>query len=464
MKTRSIQRMAMPDAFVILFGLLMVAWLLSFFIPSGQFERTTEGRPTVIPGSFHLVESSGLNFFDIFLSIQSGFISSANLIALVLVMGGAIAVVESTGAINAGIKSLVDKARGRKYLLAIVVSFVFGVISAIGVGSNAVIAFIPLGIVLARALKLDAIAGIAIVYLGYFSGSAAAVFDPITLGIAQSIAGLPLFSGAPLRVALFFVLLAVTIAYVCRYIKRISDDPGRSLMGSQSFSTEAIGTDDENLTFTRRHLVILSFFVACLAVFIYGSLGWGWGVNELSAIFMINGIGSAALARFSPNEFVQMFMKGAKGMLYGAFIIGIAKGITVLMAEGMILDTVVNSIFVPLSTLPPMLGALAVFVFNLFFNFLVPSGSGQAAVVMPILTPLADMLDITRQTAVIAFKLGDGITNIITPTSGVLMSVLAVGGVPWSNWVRFAFPLVCLWTLVGIAFVVIAVLINYGPF
>lgn len=151
-------------------------------------------------------------------------------------------------------------------------------------------------------------------------------------------------------------------------------------------------------------------------------------------------------------------------MLYGAFIIGIAKGITVLMEYGLMLDTVVNSIFIPLSQLPTMLGAVAVFVFNLFFNFLVPSGSGQAAVVMPILTPLADMLNMTRQTAVIAFKLGDGITNIITPTSGVLMSVLAIGGVPWATWVRFAFPLVCLWILVAVIFIMFAVSINYGPF
>ncbi|MCB8887920.1 YfcC family protein [Vreelandella malpeensis] len=454
----------MPDAFVILFSLLLLAWLSSFFIPAGQFERTTEGRPTVIPGSFELIESRGLNILDIFLSIQQGFISSANLIALVLVMGGAIMVVESTGAINAGIKGLVDKTRGRKYLLTVVVSTAFGVVSAIGVGSNAVIAFIPLGIVLARALKLDAIAGIAIVYLGYFSGSAAAVFDPITLGVAQSIAGLPLFSGAGLRIAVFFVLLGITVLYVCRYIKRIDKDPTQSLMGATPFGDNVATVQDEQLRFTRQHLVILGFFVTCLGVFIYGSLQRGWGINELSAIFMINAIGSAVLARMGANEFVRVFMEGAKGMLYGAFIIGIAKGITVLMMDGMILDTVVNSVFVPLSTLPSMLGAIAVFFFNLFFNFLVPSGSGQAAVVMPILTPLADMLEITRQTAVIAFKLGDGITNIITPTSGVLMSVLAIGGVPWGNWVRFAFPLVCLWTLAGIAFVVIAVMINYGPF
>ncbi|PLR71344.1 hypothetical protein CYJ37_19920 [Bacillus sp. UMB0728] len=455
----------MPDAFVILFGLLVLVWLASFIIPAGEFERTTEGRPTVIPGTFHLVDSERLGIMDLFLSIQYGIIDTANLIGLVIIMGGAIAVIEASGTIDSGVRVLVDKTRNQKYLLVAVVSTLFGVISAIGVGSNAVIAFIPLGIILAKALKLDAIAGIAIVYLGYFSGSAAAVFDPITLGVAQEIAGLPLFSGVVLRIVLFFALIIVTIIYVSLYIKKISADPAKSFMGEQPFSDSVSSTDDKTVpSFNGTHKLLILYFTLCLGIFVYGSINNGWGINELSAIFIINAIGSALIARMGPNTFVKVFMGGAKNLLYGALIIGIAKAITVLMEQGLILDTVVNALFIPLSNLSPMFGALAMFIFNWLFNFLVPSGSGQAAVVMPMLTPLADMLGLTRQTAVIAFKLGDGITNIITPTSGVLMAVLAVGGVSWVRWIRFAFPLMCLWTLIGIAFVVVAVLINYGPF
>lgn len=460
-----LKRLGMPDAFVILFALLLFAWIATFVIPSGLYERTTGDAATVIPGSFHYVDSVSVGIMDLFLAIQNGFIASANLIFLVLIMGGTIAVIESAGTINAGVHALVEKTQGKKYLLIAIVSTTFGIISAIGVGSNAVIAFIPLGIILAKALDLDAIAGIAIVYLGYFSGSAAAVFDPITLGVAQEIAGLPLFSGLTLRVILFVILLTVTIAYTSRYVRKISTAPERSLMGKTPFSDSTSTQQNEAiLTFNLTHKLLIGFFVLCIAIFVVGSLTSGWGVNELAAIFLMNAIGSAVIARIHPNTFVKTFVSGAKGILYGAMIIGIARAITLLMEDGVILDTVVQALAIPLQNLTPMIGALAMFFFNLVFNLLVPSGSGQAAVVMPLLAPLADTLELTRQTAVIAFKLGDGITNIITPTSGVLMAVLAIGGVSWLRWIRFALPLVGIWTAVGIVFVGIAVLIDYGPF
>jgi uncharacterized ion transporter superfamily protein YfcC len=457
------KRIGMPDAIVILFCILILAWLASFIIPSGEFERTTDGLETVIPNSFSTVDASNLGLMDVFLSIQEGLIESANLIFLVLIMGGAIAVIEQPGTINAGVQVMVDKTRGRKYLLIAAVSILFGIISAVGVGSNAVIAFIPLGIILAKALDLDAIAGVSIIYLGYFSGSTAAVFDPITLGVAQEIAGLPLFSGAIFRVAIFVALITVTILFVTRYVKRISDDPSKSLMGDQKFADKDM---DETRAeqFSTAHKIIIIFFFVCIGIFVYGSLFWDWGINELAAIFLINAVGSAIISRQNPNQFVKSFMSGARNILYGALIIGIARGIVVLMENGLILDTIVNAIFIPLSEMGTIFGALAMFFFNLIFNLLVPSGSGQAAVVMPIMTPLADMLDITRQTAVISFKLGDGVTNMITPLSGVLMAVLAIGGIPYTKWIRFIMPLVLYWTAVSVVFVIIATLTGYGPF
>lgn len=458
------KKLAMPDAFVILFALLLLAWLASYVIPSGQF--SIEGDTgTVIPGSYTEVENQSLGIMDVFLAIQEGLVKSANLIFLVLIMGGAIAVIEKPGTINSGIRVLVDKTRNNKYLLIGVVSIIFGIISAVGVSANAVIAFIPLGIILAKALKLDAIAGVAIVYLGYFAGGASAVFDPIILGVAQEIAGLPLFSGAMFRVYIFVVLITVTIIYVARYVKKISDDPSKSIMGSKKFADQAVSDEtDKEPPFSLKHKLIITFFFLCIGMFVYGSLSWGWGVNELAAIFLVNAIGSAIIGKLNPNLFVKTFMLGAKNILYGALIIGLARAIIVLMENGLILDTIVNMIFIPLSHLSPMLGAIAMFLFNLFFNILVPSGSGQAAVVMPLMTPLADMLDLTRQTAVIAFKLGDGITNMITPISGVLMAVLAIGGIPYVKWFRFVLPLVGIWTIIGVAFVMIAVGIGYGPF
>lgn len=457
------RRFPMPDAMVILFSLLLLVWIASFIIPSGQF--STEGdSDIVIPGSFEQVDADPVGILDLFLSVQNGLIESANLIFLVLIIGGAIAVIEQPGTINAGIKTLVDKTRGRKYLLIGIVSVVFGIISTLGMSANAVIAFIPLGIILARALDLDAIAGVSIIYLGYYAGQAAAVFDPIILGVAQEIADVPIFSGYGLRIALFIILLAITILYVFNYVKKVSNDSSKSIMGSQRFAEKDLKDETESIpAFSFTHMIIVLLFFMTIGVFVYGSLQLDWGINELAAVFLINAILTALISKQTPNSFVQTFMGGAKNILYGALIIGIASSIVELMEEGMILDTIVNAVFIPLSYLSPMIGAIAMFVFNLFLNILIPSGSGQASVAMPLMTPLADLLDVTRQTAVIAFKLGDGITNMITPISGVLMAVLAVGGVPYTKWLRYIMPLVGIWTVVGVIFVIIAVLINYGP-
>lgn len=455
-------RFAVPNTFVILFVLLFIVWLLTFVIPSGAF-KTSGANDAVIPGSFKYIDSGFLNILDFFKAIPKGLISTADLIFLVLIMGGSVAVIEKQGTFNAAVQKLVDKTGGNIYTLIIVIGITFGLIHAFGVSANAVIAFIPLGVILAQKLKLDAIAGVAIVYLSYFVGAVAPLFDPIALGIAQSVAKLPIFSGVGLRIIMFIVFMIITLAYIIWYIKRISKDPNKSLMGKEKFTKSMTDNPEERPPLTTRHKIIIFLFFATILVFVYGSLRLEWSVNELSALFIIDGILTAVVAKQKPNEFIDTFMSGAKNILFGALIIGVARSITILMEDGQILDTVVHALFVPLSQLSPMLGAIAMFLFNVIFNLLIPSGSGQAAVVMPLMTPLSDVLGVTRQTAVIAFKMGDGITNMVTPVSGTLMAILAVGGVPFTKWFKFALPLVFIWSFLAIIFVIVAVLINYGP-
>jgi len=456
------KKFSMPNTFVILFVLLFIVWLLTFIIPSGAF-KTSGTNDAVIPDSFNYMHSGFLNVLDLFMAIPKGLIDTADLIFLVLIMGGAVAVIEKQGTFNAAVQKLVDKSGGNIYTLIVVIGITFGLIHAFGVSANAVIAFIPLGVILAQKLKLDAIAGVAIIYLSYFVGAVAPLFDPIALGIAQSIAKLPIFSGVGLRVVMFVVFMIVTLSYIIWYVRRISKDPDKSLMGKEKFTKSMTDNPEERPVLTNRHKIIVLLFFATILIFVYGSLRLGWGVNELSALFIIDGILTAAVAKQKPNDFIDTFMSGARNILFGALIIGVARSITILMEDGKILDTLVHALFIPLSQLPPMMGAIAMFIFNLVFNLLIPSGSGQAAVVMPLMTPLADVLDVTRQTAVIAFKMGDGITNMITPVSGTLMAILAVGGVPFTKWFKFALPLVVIWSIFAIIFVIIAVLINYGP-
>lgn len=457
------QKLKMPNTFVILFGLLFIVWILSFIIPSGEFARKGS-NDEVVANSFKYIDHVYLNILDFFMAIPKGMIETADLIFLVLIMGGAVAVIEKQGTFNATVSKLIYKSGGNKYILIVVIGIVFGLIHAFGVSANAVIAFIPLGIILAKKLKLDAIAGIAIVYLGYYVGAVAPIFDPIALGVAQTIAKLPIFSGTMMRIYMFIAFMIVTLIYTCMYIRKISKDPSKSIMGEKKFSDEIIQDNpDRDVPFTwRQQLIILCFFLT-IGIFVYGSLQREWGVEELAALFIIDGIVTAIIAKVKPNDFVATFMDGARNILFGALVIGVARGVTVLMEDGKFIDTIVNGVFVPLSHLSPMTGAVAMFIFNLLFNLLIPSGSGQAAVVMPLMTPLADILHVTRQTAVIAFKMGDGITNMITPVSGTLMAVLAIGGVPFGKWFKFAFPLVIYWSIVAIIFVIIAVLTNYGP-
>jgi len=458
----------MPDAFIIIFVIALLSAIATYIIPAGLYEREEVDRITqAIPGSFSFTESNPTSLMDLFLAIQNGMIESGNIIFLIFMIGGAVAILDYSGAIDAGINALVRKTKGNTTLLVASVIIIFGIICTVGVASNAVIAFIPLGIGLARALKLDAIAGVAIVYLGFYAGNTAGVLEPTILGVAQTIAELPLFSGLLLRLGVFIVLMIVTIIYVVRYINKITKDPSLSLMGDTPFTTgadEAAEEEKRNQPFTKKHIAVILVFFIFIGIFLYGALTLDWSVNELAAIFIMMGIVVAAVNKISPNEFIKIFMNGAKNITYGALVVGIARAVIVVMQEGNIMDTIVYAALTPLESLGVGLGAMALYGFNLLFNLLVTSGTGQASIVMPLMVPLVDMLDITRQTGVLAMKLGDGITNIITPTSGVLMAVLAVGGVSWTKWFRFIYPLVLIWIVVGAAFMGLAAMINYGPF
>lgn len=461
-------KFVMPDAFIIIFGIIVLAAIATYIIPAGSYEReTVDGVTKVIPDSYALTESNPTNLLDLFKAIQLGMIESASIIFLIFIIGGIVGVIEYTGAIDSGINTLINKTKGRYMLLIASVAGIFGALASMGLAANAVIAFIPIGIALARSLKLDAIVGIATIYLGYYSGMIAGVFDPTILGLAQTIAELPLFSGMPLRIVIFIALITITITYTNRYAKKIRNNPEKSIMAGNPFGDvedDGKANVQEIGDFALVQKLVLLTFITFIGIFIFGAFTRGWGLNDLVAIFLIMGVVIAIIARINPNKFVEIFINGAKSITYGALVVGLARGVIVIMENGNIMDTIVNAALVPLQSLPVFLGGQLLFVFNLLFNLLVTSGTGQAAIVMPIMVPIVDILGITRQTGTLAFMLGDGITNIITPTSGVLMAVLAIGGVKWTQWIRFAFPLMLMWFAVGVIAVGYAILTGYGPF
>ncbi|MCA1011454.1 YfcC family protein [Halobacillus halophilus] len=456
------RRWEMPDTYVILFAVLLVAVIATYLVPSGSFEReTVDGVERVIPGTYSGVDGSPAGFMDIFLALQEGMIQSAGLIFLVLFAGGAFEIVERSGAIKGGILKAVNKTRGKEFWLIAIVSTLFALGGAVGAVANSVIPFVAIGVIIARALKLDAIVAVSITFGATFAGFNVGFLNPYTVGIAQSIADIPLFSGMILRIIAFVIIVGVTILYTWRYAKKLLNDPSKSLVGVLDEADAS--QEDLNAPFTTRHKWILGFVGASLLFFIFATIQFKWTINHMAAFFIIIGIVSGVIAGMNYNKVALTFLDGCQKLVYGALIIGVARAILIVMENASILDTAVNALSVPLEELSPVFAALGMFVANGVLNFLVPSGSGQAMISMPILSPLADMVGITRQVAVQAYQFGDGFTNSIFPTSGPLMASLAVAGVPWIKWAKWMLPLLLIWVVIAVVMLSVGVLINWGP-
>ncbi|WP_019153534.1 YfcC family protein [Robertmurraya massiliosenegalensis] len=455
----------MPDTYVVLFLLMIVCAIATYVIPAGEFERIEKDGITIVdPESYQQVEKTPVGIADVFLSYPLGMIDTANIIILILFIGGAFRVMEASGAVNAGIMALINKLENRKFVLITILGILFSFLCTTGFSSNATIAFIPIGILIAKALKLDAIAGVAIVFLTSMAGFNTAFLNPKTLGVAQEIAELPMFSGLTYRVILYVIFAVATIIYVIWYCNRILKDPSKSFMGEQKFSNKDQETSlNKDQKFTTRHALILLLFVAGIAFYVYGSLTYDFGMNDMTAIFVVIAIGAGIIARMNSTEIVNNFMEGAQNLVYGALVVGAARAIVFILEDGRILDTVILAMSNTLEPLSPITGAIGMLFANGLFNFFVPSGSGQAVVTMPIWTPLADILDINRQVAVQAFQLGDGFTNSLFPTSGILMASLAIGGVPYSAWLKFIWRIMLIWFVLGAIALAIGQLINWGP-
>ncbi|WP_447895950.1 YfcC family protein [Vreelandella sp. GE22] len=463
---RGKKKRVMPDVFIILFGFMVLVLVASYVVPAGTYERTVEnGLTQVDTESFRYISADSLNVMDLFTAMHNGLVAASTLIFLILIVGGVLKVIESTGAISAGIHRLIALAKGRQNVLIFIFCATFATLASVGVGANLAIAFIPIGLYLARSMKLDPVVGVAIIFLGSYAGFGAGVFDPTVTVTGQTIAELPLFSGFVYRGVIFVVFLGMTAAYICRYAKRVKADPAASVMGAEFVDAAPDSQQpEEATTFTLTHKLVLALFVFGFGFFIFGAFNHGWSIPELSATFLMMGVLTAVIARISPNAFIKRLMAGAGEVLYGALVIGVAAAVIVLLRQAELIDTIVHSVATSLDGHGKVVAMELLYGFNLMFNGLITSGTGQAAIVMPIMVPIGDMLEVTRQATFITFKLGDAVTNIVTPLSGTLMACLAIARVSYVEWFKFVLPLVSLWVVTGALFVGVAVAIDYGPF
>ncbi|MGM8213280.1 YfcC family protein [Virgibacillus sp. W0430] len=462
------KRFTMPHTYVLLFGVIIFAGLLTYVLPTGEFERYEDpntGRELVDAESFASVDANPQNLFDMLMAVPKGMENAAYIIFFVFIVGGAFGIIQSTGVIDKGINFTIKKLNGKEIwaipLFIILFSFAGSVMGL----AEELLPFYPIMVVLAIRMGLDSITGMSLVLLGAGAGFAGAFLNPFTVGIAQGIAELPPFSGLGFRLAMYAVMVLSTIIYIVMYARKIKKDPTKSPMYELDKERDLnIEGMDEDARFSGRHKIVLGVFFVGLLVIAYGVIELGWYIHELSAAFLTIGIIAGIVGGLGLNRTAEEFLKGAAGITFGALVIGIASGIIVVLSDGKVLDTIVYYLAQSVAMLPPFLSAIGMFFVQMIINFFIPSGSGQAAASMPVMVPVADLIGMTRQTAVVAYQFGDGITNVINPTSAYFMAGLALAGIPWEKWAKWVWPLILIWTGIACVFLVIASVISIGPF
>ncbi len=447
-------KLRVPHTFVLLFALVVVAAIATHLIPAGTYARAeVEGREVVDPDSYERVEGQPAGLVDVFLAYPRGLEATAYIVFFIFIIGGAFAVVNATGAVEASIHGIVQLCRGRGEIVVGVLVVVFSLGGGtIGMAEETLV-FLPGLVVLTKRLGYDEITAGAIGLVGAGAGFGAAFLNPFTVGIAQGIAGLPLFSGIGYRLLVWSVVTTITVVFVVLYARRIRIEP-------QTGQSEA---DVSALMEPRQRAVVVLLAIA-LAVIVFGALRWQWGILELSGLFIALAILAGGVGGLGANGTAERFIEGAAAIAGGALVVGLARGILVIFEGAQVIDTILHGMASAVQGLPGALSVVGLYGVQVLLNFLVPSGSGQAALSLPILAPLGDLVGVTRQTTVMAYQFGDGFTNVFTPTQGYFMAGLALIGVRWERWVRFIWPLQLLWIGTGLVFLLIAHAIQWGPF
>lgn len=458
----------MPHTYVILFMVILVMVALTYIIPAGEFIRVEDpntGRTVVDPASFHAVDQNPAHFFDIFKAVPKGMKAASSIIFFIFIVGGAFQIITATGAIEASISRVALSLKGNDKLmipLFLVIFSIFG--GTIGMAEEAIV-FVPIGIALARALGYDAIVGTAMVSLGAACGFSSGFMNPFTVGVAQGIAELPPFSGIEFRLVILAVMLVITSLYLIRYGSKVKADPTKSIVRELEVEEKDKVIDLSNIpNIESQHYLVLLNMVVGFAFIVYGVFNWGWYITEIGATFLAMGVIGGLFGKLGPSKVSQEFVNGARGIVFGALVVGIARGILVIMQDGFIIDSMINGLANAIQNLPNTIAVIGMYFVQVVINFFIPSGSGQAAATMPIMVPLSDVLTINRQVAVTAYQFGDGFTNSIIPTSAALMGVLSVARISYEKWVKFLWPLMLIWLGTGAVFLIVANAMGYGPF
>ncbi|NHH99735.1 YfcC family protein [Oceanimonas sp. MB9] len=456
LEATSRRQFAFPHIFVVLFTFICIAAAMTYLVDAGSYERviSEQGKTVVVPGSYSVMEGQQATLLTPFMAVFSGMKEGSSIIFFIFISGGAFGVLKATGVLQKLVNSISRSLSGNDLILIPLLMLLFAIGGATFGMAEESIAFIIILAPIMKMLGYNAMVAAAVPLVGAGAGFSAAFMNPFTVGVAQDIAQLPMFSGLGLRVAYWFVFVGVSIAFVTLYAARVKSPPGSAAELNKEISDLApLGTADR---------FILTAFAGSILLIAYGVIRHGWYIGEISAVFLMMGMAVGVFARMSPNEIAEHFVNGLKEIAMGALVVGFAFGILIVLKDGNILDTILYQLEQVIGSMPPVLTAVGMFLVQLVLNCLVPSGSGQAALTMPLMVPLADLVGVTRQTAVLAFQLGDGITNIITPTSGYFMAGLSVAGVSWGKWIKWILPLFLIQLALAISMVTLAYYISWS--
>lgn len=457
------KKFQLPSTYVVVALIVLIFAVLSWIVPPGAYEYETVDvngtmRSIAVDGTFHYIdpsEASPTNFLSYFASFYRGLLKAADIIFIIFTCAGTFGVLVKTGAFHAGIGTLIKKLGNKDKLLVCILMAIFAAGgSAFGMLTE-FYGFIPLIVGLGVAMGYDAMFGFAIIILGEYIGFMGSTLNPYTVAVAQSIAGVPLYSGLGFRVICLVTFIAICAIYVIAYGNKIKKDPTKSIMYGTSCVHAFKKEDLDKYTFDTKSLLVVIDVLVTLAILGVGMTSWGWGYNELAAVFLVMSMVAAVICKWTADQWIDTFVECAQSVLWGALLTGVAQAIVVVMQDACIMDTLIYNLSNLLRSVPSVFSAQAMLVAQTLFNFLVPSGSGQAAATMPIMAPLADMVGVSRQTACLAFQFGDGLSNLFWPTCGIVV-VCGLGDIPLQKWWKWFTPLFLMIFAAQVVFITIA--------
>lgn len=456
------RKFSLPSTPVLLFLIIVVVMICTYIIPAGVYDRFVDevsGYTVVDPSSYHRVDQSPVNPFQMFVMMAGAFDAVSNIIFLIAFGFFWVYSVMQSGALTSAINKLLNsKARDSKLFIPICM-LIFAIAGSTYGEMETVYGLVPIFVALAIALGYDAIVGLCMCFVGVATGFASATTNAFTIGVAQSIAELKIFSGLGFRWIIFVLQYALMTALCMRYAAKVKADPTKSYVYGVDFSSFQLERQ-EKVDFTTKQKIILLTMPLTIAAIVYGSLKLGFWINEMSAVFVISALVVSIIAGFKPEQIKDNLLTAFKEMAIGMVVVGLARGILVIMQNGVIIDTVVHALSSVMNGLGRLGSAVAMLIAQNIINFFIPSGSGQATAIMPIMVPLGDLAGVSRQVTVLAYQFGDGYSNMLWPTCAVA-TMCGIGKIPLEKWYKFFLPVYGCCFLLQVVLIIVATLIGY---